>query len=80
MIIFYTETADFLRARFRYGEIYVDGNLIDKIDDGVRGGYVSAPFEVKAGKEYDIRILLYVEDGPAVGSGISGRIEMKETL
>ena len=70
---------DFLRARFRYGEIFVDGKLVDKIEDGVRGAYVSLPFAVKAGVTHDIRILLYVEDGPAVGSGISGRIEMKET-
>ena len=70
---------DFLRARCRYGEIYVDGVLIDQMDDGMRGGYVSAPFTVKAGTTHDIRILLYVEDGPAVGSGISGRVEMKET-
>ena len=70
---------DFLRARCRYGEIYVDGLLVDTMEEGIRGGYVSAPFTVKAGMTHDIRILFYVEDGPAVGSGISGRVEMKET-
>lgn len=70
---------DFLRARFQYGEIYLDGKLVDRIENGVRGGYVSAPFSVFANTTHDIRILLYVENGPSVGSGISGRIEMKET-
>jgi hypothetical protein len=70
---------DFLRARFHYGEIYVDGKLVDKIENGVRGGYVSAPFRVKVGETHDIRILLHVENESPVGAGISGRVEMKET-
>ena len=70
---------DFLRSRFVYGEIYVNGELVDKIETPVYGGYVSKPFAVKANTTLDIRILLYVEHEKRIPCGISGRIEMKET-
>ena len=70
---------DFLRARFAYGEIYVDGTLVDKIETPVRGGYVSKPFTVKADTTLDIRILLNVQNERFPAAGISGRVEMKET-
>ena len=70
---------DFLRARFAYGEIYVDGVLIDRVEEPVRGPYVSRPFTVKAGTTHDIRILLRVDNERFPAAGISGRIEMKET-
>ena len=70
---------DFLRARFAYGEIYVDGTLVDKIEAPVRGGYVSKPFTVKADTTLDIRILLNVQNEKFPAAGISGRVEMKET-
>ena len=70
---------DFLRARFTYGEIYVDGVLVDRIDAPVRGGYVSAPFSITAGSTPDIRILLRVDNEITPAAGISGRVEMKET-
>ncbi len=70
---------DFLRARFVYGEIYVNGILVDKIEEPVRGGYVSDPFTVKAGETLDIRILLNVQNERFPAAGISGRVEMKET-
>ena len=70
---------DFLRARFAYGEIYVDGALVDKIETPVRGGYVSKPFTVKADTTLDIRILLNVQNEKFPAAGISGRVEMKET-
>ena len=70
---------DFLRARFAYGEIYVDGKLVDKIETPVRGGYVSKPFTVKADTTLDIRILLNVQNEKFPAAGISGRVEMKET-
>ena len=70
---------DFLRARFAYGEIYVDGKLVDKIEAPVRGGYVSKPFTVKADTTLDIRILLNVQNEKFPAAGISGRVEMKET-
>ena len=70
---------DFLRARFTYGEIYVDGKLIDRIEAPVRGGYISAPFSVKSNTAPDIRILLHVDNEITPAAGISGRVEMKET-
>lgn len=70
---------DFLRARFADGEIYVDGVLVDKIEEPVRGAYVSKPFAVKAGETLDIRILLHVVNERFPAAGISGRVEMKET-
>jgi beta-galactosidase len=70
---------DFLRARFAYGEIYVDGELVDRIESPVRGGYVSAPFPIKADTTPDIRILLHVDHEVFPAAGISGRVEMKET-
>ena len=70
---------DFLRSRFVYGEIYVNGELVDKIETPVYGGYVSKPFSVKADTSLDIRILLYAEHEKRIPCGISGRIEMKET-
>ena len=70
---------DFLRARFADGEIYVDGVLVDKIEEPVRGAYVSKPFAVKADTTLDIRILLHVVNERFPAAGISGRVEMKET-
>jgi beta-galactosidase len=70
---------DFLRARFADGEIYVNGVLVDKIEEPVRGAYVSKPFTVKAGETLDIRILLHVVNERFPAAGISGRVEMKET-
>ena len=70
---------DFLRARFTYGEIYVDGTLVDRIEEPVRGAYVSAPFTIKADTTPDIRILLRVDNEKTPAAGISGRVEMKET-
>ena len=62
------------------GSYYTKGLFAqDKIENGVRGGYVSAPFRVKVGETHDIRILLHVENESPVGAGISGRVEMKET-
>ena len=70
---------DFMRARFADGEIYVNGALIDRIEEPVRGAYVSKPFAVKAGETLDIRILLHVVNERFPAAGISGRVEMKET-
>ncbi len=71
---------DFIRARFRRLELYVDGKQIDCVDTYTRGGYVTKEFEVVAGETPDIRILMYVENESAIGAGISDRVEMKETL
>ena len=71
---------DFVRARFRYAEIYVDGKQVDLVDTYTRGKYVTKEFPIAAGQNPDIRILLYVENESAYGAGISGSVEMKETL
>jgi beta-galactosidase len=70
---------DFMRVRFADGEIYVNGVLVDRIEEPVRGAYVSKPFAVKAGETLDIRILLHVVNERFPAAGISGRVEMKET-
>ena len=61
------------------GSFGKDGKLVDKIDEPVRGGYVSKPFAVKANTTLDIRILLNVRNERFPAAGISGRVEMKET-
>ena len=70
---------DFVRARFRYAEIYVDGKQVDLVDTYTRGRYVTKDFAIRAGQNPDIRILLYVENETVYGAGISGSVEMKET-
>lgn len=74
-----TYKLDFIRARFRYMEIYVDGKQIDLVDTYTRGGYVTKSFAVKADTTPDIRILMYVENESPIGAGICTRVEMKET-
>jgi beta-galactosidase len=70
---------EFIRARFRKLELYVDGEQIDLVDTYTRGRYVTREFPVKAGETPDIRILMYVENESEVGAGIATRVEMKET-
>ena len=70
---------DFIRARFRYMEVYVNGKQIDVVDEYTRGKYVTKPFAVKENETLDIRILMYVENESPIGAGITDRVEMKET-
>ena len=70
---------DFIRVRFRYMEVYVNGKQIDLVDEYTRGKYVTKPFEVNADETLDIRILMYVENESPIGAGITDRVEMKET-
>ena len=70
---------DFIRARFRYMEVYVNGEQIDVVDEYTRGKYVTKPFAVKADEVLDIRILMYIENESPIGAGITDRVEMKET-
>ena len=70
---------EFIRARFRKLELYVDNKQIDRVDTYTRGGYVTKEFSVSAGETPDIRILMYVENEGEVGAGIATRVEMKET-
>lgn len=67
----------FSYIRFKYAEVYVNGKLIDKINERKNGEYATPEFFANAGEKVDIRILMYTDnENPLYGAGIAGIVEM----
>ena len=69
----------FTYARFHYVELYVNGQLIDTVDEYINGEYKTPFFTVEPNTVADIRILMRTENGnPRYGAGLAGVAEMCE--
>ncbi|MBQ9735616.1 MAG: DUF4982 domain-containing protein [Clostridia bacterium] len=64
---------------FRYAEVYVNGELLDKQDAPRRGLYELPPFLAKAGEVVDLRILMRAEhEDENDGAGIAKNVILQE--
>ena len=67
----------FSKICFGQAEIYVDGVLVDKIDNGINAGYTTSSFKARANSKADIRIMTYIENANVYeGAGIAGVVEL----
>ena len=69
----------FGQLRCNYAEIYVNGELVDTVNEYLKFGFDTKSFRASAETELDIRILMYVEsESPRRGAGIEARVLLQE--
>ena len=69
----------FRQIRCNKAEIYVNGALIDTIDEYTKASFDTATFKASSGQRLDIRILLYVQkESTQRGAGIEAKVILQE--
>lgn len=72
-------SVSFSYARFHYAEVYVNGVLVDMVNEHKNGNYVIPTFKAEAGTKVDIRILMRTEnENEKYGAGLAGTVEIQE--